>query len=195
MTRVRWKWLLPVAQLALALTCHVYGPHEYRAALQRERAVNDPAYYGQNYPAPAERISHVINFPALTLVYPLTEFDHPVLKRNTEYTLIWVTPHDLGFFVGIVLFWYLIGKRLDDRARPSEGSKWPRKMRIAGLLCGCLFGILTGAYAVQMIASTLRPERQIGATGIAWGVALFSYFGWQLTRESYQGRSTRAHMI
>ena len=71
MKRVRWKWFLPIAQLALALACHVYEPHEYRLKAQRDRAVNNKEYTFQNSPALAGRISQVVNFPALVRERPL----------------------------------------------------------------------------------------------------------------------------
>ncbi len=183
MKRVRWKWFLPIAQLALALACHVYEPHEYRLKAQRDRAVNNKEYTFQNSPALAGRISQVVNFPALVLDYPLRNEDNAIYQRDSQYTLIWIAPRDIGFFVGIVLFWYLVGRTLDERQERQSRTTWPRYMRMAGPVCGVAFGILTGAYAYHMIASQYRPERQIGASGIAWSLGLIVYFTWRLLRE------------
>ena len=192
MKRVRWKWFLPVAQLALALACHVYGPHEYRVGLRRSRAVNDPAYYGQNYPALAERISQGINFPALAVDYPFRDNYYPIFQRNSEYGYISIYPRDIGFFFSIVLFWQWVGREIDKSQGRTPESTWPRKARMAGLACGIVFGILTGIYAGQMIAIQLLPERQIGAFGIVWACALIVYFTWRLTREFSLGTSSKS---
>jgi hypothetical protein len=55
--------------------------------------------------------------------------------------------------------------------------------RLTGLSGGLVFGILSGTYAAQMIASEWRPENQIGIFGMAWSVALVIYFSWQVRKE------------
>ncbi len=190
MKRVHWKWFLPIIQLVLALACHINDPHEYRAKALRDRAVNNLEYFFQNTPALAGRISQGINFPALVLAYPFRNEDNPIYKRNGEYTLIWIAPRDIAFFFGIVLFWYWVGRTLDDRQGRRSRTTWPRYVTMAGLVCGVVFGILTGASAFLMIGSKYHPERQIGAFGIAWSLALTAYFIWRFTRELSRGTSS-----
>ena len=183
MKSVSWRWFLPIFQLALALACHVYEPHEYRVRVRLDRAVNNIEYFLQHAPAMAGRISQGINFPAMALAYPLRNVDDAIYSRNSEYTLIWIAPRDIGFFLGVLLSWYWLGRKLDESLGRGPRAAWPRTARIAGLTCGVVFGGLTGAYAVQMVTSRLRPANQIGAFGIAWSFALITYFTWRLTRE------------
>jgi len=184
MKRVAWKWLLPITQLILALACHVYEPHEFRVGLYRNRVVNNPSYSAQHSPALAGRISLGINFPALVLDYPLRNAYDPVIyQHNSEYTYIVIYPRDVGFFFGIVFFWCWVGWTLDRRKNMSSTTKGVRKASVAGLVCGVAFGALTAAYADQMIASSSLPQRQIGASGIAWACALVGYFAWRLMRQ------------
>src|SRR5579872_5244074 len=176
----RSKWVLPVTMLTLALASHVYGPHEFRVGLRRNRVVNDQGYYGQHYPVLIQRISEGISFPALTLGYPFREVYDPILyQRNSDWGYVSVDPKDIAFFVGVIVFWYWVGRQFDklqDRA-----ASWPRKARIIpGFVCGLLFGLFTGLYAGQMIATKLPPEMQIGAFGIVWAAGLIVYFSWQL---------------
>jgi hypothetical protein len=182
MKRIRLEWLLPTVQLALALFCNVYGPHEYRVASRRDRAVNNMEYFLRHNPGLAERISKGINFPALVLDYPLRNEDGAIYERNSDYTLIWIAPREIGFFVGVVLFWYWAGRKLGPRRERSHGTTWPHEARTAGLILGIVFGTLAGAYATQMIASRWRPENQIGGFGIVWSLGLITYFGWQMKR-------------
>jgi hypothetical protein len=169
MKRANWKWLLPAAQLALALVCHVYAPHEYRVGARRDHASGNMEYFFQHSPALAARISHGINFPALVLDYPLRNADNAIYESNNEYTLIWIAPKDIGFFIGIVLFWHWVGRAMDGRRAGSRRDAWPHQAMIAGLACGAVFGLLTWAYADQMIATKWLPDRETGACGIACG--------------------------
>lgn len=178
-----WKWLLPIGLLIFALVCHVYDTHQYRAAAYRDRAVNNLEYFSQHSPALAGRVSRGINFPALVLRYPFKDETDALYKRNSEYTLIWISPSDIVFFAGIVLFWYWVGSVLDRSQTRGSGATWPRKARILGLACGFVFGIANGVYAAQLIATPWLPERQIGAFGIAWACALIAYFTWRFARE------------
>jgi len=189
MKRVHWKWLLPLVQLTLALACHVYEPHEYRALAYRDRAVNNPEYTFQHSPALSGRISRGINFPALVLGYPLRNQDDAIYQHNSEYTLIWIAPKDLGFFGGILLFWYWVGRKLEEHLGRSSGRIWPRKARVAEAVGGVVFGLLTAAYAGQMIAEKWLPARQIGLYGVAWASALLIYFIWRFTREFISARN------
>lgn len=183
MKYLRWVWILPLTLLVLALASHVYGPHAYRLQAQRDRAINNTGYLFQHNPEVVERLSRAINFPALVLSYPFRNEDNAVYRRNTEYTLVWIAPKDIAFFACIVVFWCLVGRAIDKRRGGLPRETWPRKIRIAGLSCGVILGILTGAYAAKLVTSEWLPERQIAGFGIAWSIVLLAYFIWRLTSE------------
>jgi hypothetical protein len=195
MKRVYLTWLLPIGQLALALACHVYEPHEYRVRAQRDGAVNNVEFTFQHSPAPVGMISRGINFPALVLAYPLRNESQAIYERNSGYALIWIGVNDLGFFFGILVFWYGVARMLDRHTGRTPRNVWTRNVRIAGLSCGTIFGVLTGTYSIQMINAHWRPERQIGAFGVAWAVSLIAYFVYrlarELNRESKEGSSSQ----
>lgn len=181
---LKWKAVLPIALLTLALACHVYDPHEYRIGAYKDRAVNNLEYFGQHSPALVGRLSRGINFPALVLDYPFRNAYNPVIYEwNSDFTFISIKPGDVGFFAGIVFFWYLVGRKLDDGQELSHGKAWPRQLRITGLACGVVFGMLTGAYADQMIKSQWLPQRYVGTFGVVWALALIAYFSWRLVAE------------
>ena len=182
MRRAIWRWFLPLAQLVLALACHIYGPHEYRARAQRDRAVNNPRYFYNHTPEVVERVSLGINFPALVLDYPLRDAEWPIYERNSDYTYIRISPRDFGFFFFIVPFWRWVGKRMDGSPWNRSGHAWSFPARLVGLALGIVFGILTGAYAYHFVAQEWIPWKQIGACGLAWSIGLIVYFALQLKR-------------
>ncbi len=190
MRRIHWQWVLPLVQVLLASAGIVYGPHEYRARAQRDRVVSTLKYYSQHYPAVSQRVVYGISFPALVLAYPLRNEDNAIYKHNSGYTLIWVTPKDIGFSLGIVLFWFWVGRMVDRSRSPGAASTRTRATTLVGSVCGIGFGLLTGAYAVQMTVSPLQPDKQIGAFGIAWSITLMGYFGRRLVHELTAPTST-----
>lgn len=186
MRRVKWKWLLPIVQLALAVACHVYDPHLYRVIAERDGGGRNLEYFDQHFPALAGRVSQGLSFPALVLKYPIRNVEGVIFEHNSDYTFVRISTEDVGFFLGIVLFWFWVGMRLEEGLGRSRKRVWPYRARVVGLGCGVLFSLLTGAYAVQMIGSKWRPERQIGMFGIVWAVALCLYFVWRLTRKAHE---------
>lgn len=172
---VDWRWLLPLTQFTVAVFCHLYGPHEYRLAANRDKAVNNMEYFLNHAPPISERISEGVNFPALVVAYPFRNLDAPIYQYNSEFTLIWISLRDLGFLAGVVILWCWIGTEL-RRSRSSSYENSLQKGRFIESTCGVLFAILVGAYAVQMIASRRPPSVQIGFFGAVWGVLLVGYF-------------------
>ena len=184
MKRVSWKWVLPIAQLALALGCFVCDTHEYRIKARLDGAVDNPWYSAQHYPAWPGRMLDGINFPALVSVYPLEHFLEPIIyERNTDYTLILVYPRDVCFFIAIVVFWGWVGWRVDGHLRRPPAGDWPGVARITGSWSGAVFGVLSGVYAVSLIARGWIPTEEIGACGLVWSFALTTYFARKLRKE------------
>lgn len=180
MRRVRWRWALPVGQLIFASACHIYEPHQYRVHAKLDHAVGNTEYLFQHTPAPIGRVSLGINFPAMVLAFPFRNEDGPLYLYNSEYTLIWFGLRDIGFFAGIVLFWCCLGWILDERAGPpSLGKAGMPIIRICGWCAGVIFGLVTGIYALSLLASEARPERQIGMAGIAWAMLLILFCMWR----------------
>jgi hypothetical protein len=192
MRRVRWKWFLPIVQVLLALAAYAYGPTQYKAIMVRCGVVGDNnvlEFSAQNFPAPIERFSLGINFPAIALDFPMWRLGNELwLYSSDRFIYFAITPRGVGFFFWVAVFWYWVGRKLDE-CRGNPRIARPRGMRMAWLWGGLAFGIETGACAVliYVVDGSSRPERQIAYAGIAWSFALIAYFAWQLTR----ARSTR----
>jgi hypothetical protein len=106
----------------------------------------------------------------------------PIYVHNSDFTAVIVYRKDLAFFAGVALLWGWIGYQLDARRRQGPKKPWPRKIGIAGSLCGLVFGSLNGVYAVHLLRSEWRPERDVGVFGVFWSLALLWYFIWRLAR-------------
>jgi hypothetical protein len=179
----RWRWLLPLGQLVVAVACHVYEPHQHRETAQRDRAVNNIEYSFQHSPAPVGVISRGINFPALVLAYPWRSDGDALYSWNSDFTLIWIGTNDVAFFLGITVFWYWFARELNRSETRNPTPKRSRYARLAGLACGTIVGVLAGVYSTNLIGSPWRPERQIGGFGMAWTPVLIIYFTRRLARE------------
>jgi hypothetical protein len=188
MKHISWRWILPLVQILVALAGLVYGPHQFKAKALRDGASGDNnmlEYNGQNFPAPVERVSKSINFPALVLSYPFNKYNvNELLFVSNNYTFVTVYPSDVAFFCAIVVFWYWVGRTMDRSQARNTISTRSHWKRLASLACGVVFSILMGTYALHMVTSRWRPERQIGMSGMIWAVALLVYFVWRLKRES-----------
>jgi hypothetical protein len=161
------KWLLPICQLVLALACYLYEPYQYRA---RNHYVTELDYFIQHYPPPIGRIYRGLNFPALLLSYPYERVLGPMMVSDTGKVV--------GFFLGVAIFWYWVGRRFDRGSLPRS-----LRARIAGLSAEALFAILTATLAGYLIATRAFPEKQIGLCRIAWACLLTTDVLWRLTRE------------
>jgi hypothetical protein len=194
MKHLRWRWILPVVQLIVAVAGHVYGPHEYRLQATRDHAVDNRDYLYQHEPARSERISRGINFPALALAYLWRNKGHAIYEDNGPYTSIWIAPSDVMFFAGVLLFWFWAGSALDRR---TFDRHWPSRARVAWHITGIAFGALNGAYAIQMTAAEWAPERHIGVFGLVWAVLLTAYFAghlllhWRVQRRDRWAKPSR----
>jgi hypothetical protein len=181
MKSLRYALLLPFFQLTVAVTCHIYDAHVYRAGVLRDRAVDNMIYLDQHIPAWPGRVKQGINFPAVVLAWPV-DMGVLIYGYNSEFTAFGIYPQDLAFFAGVVLLWGWIGSQIDKRRRPITKKPWPVKISVAGSLSGLVFGAINGVYAVHLLRNEWRPERDVGAFGIFWSLALLGYFIWRLAR-------------
>jgi hypothetical protein len=179
MKLVSWRWLLPIVQLVVALACHVYEPHEYRVAYRAAHA-NPVDYSIENSPAPVGRASLGLNFPALVIAFPFRNQDGSIFKWNSDFTLVWISPKDIAYFLGILLFWQWVGTCLGQAFDPTELRSRALIPPIAWLAGGLVFGLLTLLYAGSMIYSGRRAACQIGAAGVVWGCGLAAFFARRL---------------
>ncbi|HLK18427.1 MAG TPA: hypothetical protein VKT81_05700 [Bryobacteraceae bacterium] len=174
--------------LVFACFCNIYNVHEYRVHARHDRVVNNVEYFWQHSPGTTERISQGLNFPALVMDFPLKDKGEAIYERNSDFTLIWIGPREIGFFVAVFLLWHIVGRTLDRRHERNSRIR-PRGLRTAVLAAGLLFGICIGVYAYQMILLRWLPMREIGLCGFAWAITLVTYFGWRLLKEFFPDKN------
>jgi dipeptide/tripeptide permease len=119
----------------------------------------------------------------MVLAFPLRNAGDALYRHNSDYTLVWFGFSDVGLFAGIVLFWFSAGWILDEKAGLQASKNSKSLAGVCGWCFGIVFGVLTGLYALRMVASEWRPERQIGTAGIAWGALLIAFFTWRTAKQ------------
>ena len=129
MRRIRWRWVLPFAQLVLAVTAWFYAPLQYLAAIQEVHARYPNQniqlgldFYERNWPSPAERVVLALNFPAVILAGPFNLLFHRPLYADQ---LRDVSVRDIAFFCWIGILWYWVGSKLDHRNSNEDQATHP----------------------------------------------------------------------
>ena len=195
---MRWikcRFCLPVVLGLFAIGCHVYTPGETLDRVLRQTVLIPPESDLDQFPAPLDRISKGINFPAQMLDYPLLNVDREIYSHKGKDTYVSFHLRDIVFYVGVVLLWYFIGRALDRALEQSSAINRSRAARIAGLAGGVVFGTLNWAYADLMMEPAWGVQRQIGACGIAWACILIAWFSWQLARTLGAGRNAKRALL
>ncbi len=189
MTRSQFCWLVAVLQTALAVCLWWYAPSQIVAAQQgmHDRYPNQsielgPDFYRRNVPAPAERVSLALNYPAAILAGPLNIlFPRPLYETRLRL----LSPKDLAFFgwTGVLWFW-LTSKLYRSRSTPTR-LRMSRSLRLSGIVFGLIFALFMGAIGFETLANRLSttPERQVAPFGLLWSIGFTVYFGWKLRLE------------
>lgn len=179
MNRLRWRWVLPLVQVALAIAAFIYGPYEYRAG---PHPVGDDFMlraYQQLWPPVVERVSIAINFPAYAAVVPVN-FTHwsGELRYNYGRLSILFELQDVLFFCGVGVLWYWLGIKLDRRLESEAHvrSPVPKSVAVARMIFGVVFALALGFLAFELLTSSMRPQMQVGPFGLIWSIALLFHF-------------------
>jgi len=119
LNRVAWRRVLPIVQVALAITLLAVGyAHEHTLKARREAApvvalpegavAFDPVSMN-HYLEPTVAVCFSINFPAAVIAAPF-----PLLLESAGYEGEWLG--DLFFVGSVAILWYLIGRAIDRRS-------------------------------------------------------------------------------
>lgn len=169
-SRCTYRYLLPTFLFLFALVSFVYGPTQYRSIRIASGAVGLMGYFGQNWPPPIERVSWGISFPAAVCTYPFEQFQGAIY-HNPVYG-IWLDIYHVVFFSGLITWWYLVGRALDERMF-AEGTAVSIQTlkRTRTFLFAFIVPLIL--YTAKLLSSEFRSERQLGLAGIPW-VMLFA---------------------
>lgn len=194
MNRNALCWSISSLQVALAIFLWWYAPLQIVGA---QKAASDKYpnqkielgldFYRSITPAPAEKISLALNFPAAVFAGVLNVlFPKPLYEDKLRF----LSARDLAFFGCTGLLWYWLTSLLIPPKSGFAAKNVPSLVRTALFGCGLLFALATGAIAVEAAVSKLSapPEKQIGIFGMLWAVGLTAYFvlklksGWAMRR-------------
>ncbi len=189
MTRNGLCWLVSGLQVALAVFLWWYAPLQIVTA-QKAVDANYPKqhaqlgldFYRRNTPAPAERVSLALDFPAAILAGP---FNIAFPRRLYETKLRLLSMRDLAFFFWTGVLWYWTMSILIQRGKSGDVKKLSRSVRIALLVCGLGFALIVGAIGLDALVSKFSaiPDKQIAPFGLLWSLGLAAYFLWKLRSE------------
>lgn len=182
--------VISLGQVMLAIALWWYAPLQVVAAQKavHARYPGQEIQLGQEFylrmtPAPAERFSLALNFPAAVLAGP---FSFAFRKPLYESDLRFLAPKDLAFFFWTGVLWFWIASVVVPGKDSGDGQrKMPRWVRIAASSCGLAFALVVGAIALEPLLKGLSsvPYRQIAPYGMIWSAALGAYFIWRLISE------------
>lgn len=105
--RVAWRRVLPIVQLALALSLFSLSQLQ-RRAMHFYEPIPD-------FVTHAELVSDFLNFPALLATKLATVWGAPDGAWVCECGSLYLSAYDICFFCNVVLFWYWVGLKFDRR--------------------------------------------------------------------------------
>src|SRR6266550_24120 len=133
MRRIKLAWLLPLAQLVLAIILLSWARH----------CPHPPVRIDSPWAPTAERLVEGINLPAARIVemaldvFPWTSTDGPGIGRF--HFVDWM------FICGVVGLWYLVGRKLDNYQIPKPNTKRGQPVRTA------LWDVLLALYGLYLL--------------------------------------------
>ena len=163
MRRIRFVWLLPLAQASLATLLWFWAREQYFAFAGRpEQGWWLPAF--TDYTPPAIQVAGMLNVPVATFAYPLYPLVH--LTTSTRELLCWL--------LGVAILWAYIGWVVDCRGEPLP---LPRAVRVPFAILGILFGCFLLLVTLPMFHVGIFYK----AAAIVWTIAIWQHF-WRLLR-------------
>jgi hypothetical protein len=186
MTRNQLCWSVAAVQVGLAMFLWWYAPLQTAAAEKAARAKYPNQriglsleFYQRIEPAPSQRVSFALNFPALILSVPFQGlFPRPLYESKQRLLLA----TDVVFFAWTGLLWYWITSEVIGRKPADDLRAASKPLRTICRVCGLVFALLLGATAITLFLSALStaPNRQIAPFGLLWALGLALYFGRKL---------------
>lgn len=157
--RIPWRFVLPVLNLAIAVPLFHMGYQQSRRAHMEPLPAIERARY----------VEYALNIPAWAAQSVTPWVLH--LNEGVTHWEAMETERDWWYMLYVMLMWYYIGRRLDERRRghvvsePKRSTSWTFLRRV--------FLLLYGLYICFRASSvSWYLERWFIAAAVAWGVAL-----------------------
>jgi hypothetical protein len=175
---MKWRFLLSVASVVLALFLWRVGLWEFLSMIQQH-------HHGKHYHVPlAQAVSYTINSPALVL----SNFVDNLVVRDLDWDERWFHYGTIEYYISVFALWWCIGSRIDRKPGPLKHTiLWS---------IACFIGICFSLLLVYggIMVREIEIEYETTAVPISmvlWGLGLSLYFGKEL-RQLYVLRVRRA---
>jgi hypothetical protein len=186
MNRNQLSSLIALAQVALAIALWWYSPYQFIHTKQKAEAQFpgqniqlSQEFFRNNLPAPAERLSLALNFPAAVLAGPFNVF---FPKPLYESKLRILSVKDLAFFAWTGFFWYWLASTLLHKKSELQVKRPSRLVATTMAAFGLVFALAVGVVACNALISkwSAVPSKQVAPFGLFWSVGLALYFARKL---------------
>lgn len=180
MKSYKWRIVLSLVNLVAAIGLSALGPREYEA-FRRAHAHSDAI---APYIPTAQLISYCVNAPSFVLSNLLGNVRAwRMFWKERWLGAYWFQNVSVTYYVFLLLFWWLVGWRLDVQSRPKE------RKGLAAVL-GWLVSALAAVALLYVSVGLLRTDIPAQVAGgavipiamLIWGLALFCYFSVLLFR-------------
>lgn len=163
----KWRIILPIGNLLIAICLLVVGDHQYRAATSERvpDVLHEWTPPRQDYLPLAKQVAYAINFPALLLAKALVSAHHESVTAS------------LVFLVGVVIVWYLVGLLLEGALSQST------KHKSTTIAIASTVGLLVSVLGIWFSWKGLGMDYVIPPLGaLLWSGVFGAYCLWRLRK-------------
>jgi len=178
----KWRAILSVANLVLALALSAIGLREYRLF----RQTNPGAFHEVNlaYLPSAQLVMYSVDAPAFVV--------NNLIGRGLARTRLWECEWIRGswffrvsrsFYLLVFLFWWLVGWTIDSQVRAGisrQGIGIPGDVAGVLLSLGLLYVGFEFLYRYDYPSAVIPGQRVLPIATLVWGAVLLFYFGRRL---------------
>lgn len=194
MKLLRWKIVLPVVQLALAVCLWLYSPFQLKKDILRDLPANHTGGIGlesealEHYRPPlAGQFLYVMNFPAYCLtieavhsyyVRTIPSFDFSFGNPLNRIGGYFFGVREVVLFGGIFILWFWVGSKIDERRkRPAQVPSRYLGLKLieAAILIALTVLTLYRSLTWLSVVNCPPPKRTIAEFGLVWPAIFLIY--------------------
>ncbi|HXE90792.1 MAG TPA: hypothetical protein VNK82_07515 [Terriglobales bacterium] len=183
----KWRKSLSISMLVISL--FLFASRAYR--LSRDTAASHDVHGGvfRERGMIETKLIHCVNLPALVLSAPVRlPLSNAAIGPETLYIGqgFFFSYGDLTYLIVIFLFWWWVGKQIDERARkPLRGSvRWLYGLFTVLSLALTAIGILSLTPLAPRLYLSASPDWEYPIAALLWGTLLSAYFIAEVRRSS-----------
>jgi len=181
MKRYKWRIVLPLVNLVVAIGLSSLGPSEYEAFRQAHPHSDATVPYIPT----TQIVSYCVNAPSFVLSNLLGNVRAwRMFWQERWLGGYWFQHVSVTFYLFVLLFWWWVGWRVDAPPNPkglralAAGAGW----LIAAIGALVLGYVISGLLRERLPALYAYPDSAIVISMLLWGIVLFCYFSVMLSR-------------